>query len=55
MRKSKYPFVVKRHCTNCCNGNRERIFRLEAIMGMVVYICTKCGYWQDADSFLKNE
>lgn len=55
MRKSKYQFVVKRHCPNCCNENKERLFRLGFAIGIRAYICTKCGFWQDADSFLKNE
>lgn len=53
MRKSKYPYIVKRHCESCCNGNKQRIFRLGHFGLVEIYICTKCGFWQDARSFLE--
>ena len=56
MRKSKYPYIVKRHCESCCNGNknRQRMFRLGIVMLQRAYICTKCGFWKDTRSFLEE-
>lgn len=55
MRKSKYPYIVRRKCEQCSHGSKERIFKLGQFMLIRVYICTKCGFWQDARSFIENE
>ena len=45
------PLIVKCKCKEC---NKERVFRLCRILIRIDgYICAKCGYWQDANSFFK--
>lgn len=52
-----FPLIVKCKCEEC---NKQRIFRLGRIplispIRSLFYVCTKCGYWQDARSFLREK
>lgn len=46
------PLIVKCKCEEC---NKKRVFRLcRILIRLKAYVCTKCGYWQDANSFLRK-